>query len=659
MGIFSFLRKKEEQRSGDVDVDFTPANNSIRVNEHNSVEFMAFFACVRVISESIASLPLKTYLKGDGIEKANDHPVYNLLKLRPNLRMSSFTLRQITGYHLATWGNAYWYLVFGNSNRLEEIIPLMPNKTTAVLIRTGEIVYKTSVDDKEIYLDSSQVAHFKMVSIDGINGISPIRIMKDTIALGMSANKYGLNYFNNGTHLGGVLESPNKLSDTAYERLKKDFKNGFTGITNAHKTKILEEGLKYTKLGLPPGDSQFLETRKFQIEEIARAFRIPPHKIGDLSKTSYNSIEQQGIEFLTDTLRPYLAMIEQELNFKLFKQSELGKYYVEHDVNGILRGDVKSRYESYAIGRQWGWLTTNDIRRLENMSEMENGDILMVPLNMTPANLFGKTEPIKTESKRELSYLTEFNVAHVDEKRHSKVEVRSANKRFLLANNYNKRFSNVIEEFTKIEIEEFKRQVKKHIDTRSHVDDLFKEIKEFYNSKRSEIDSNYRKIMNEYLEELRNILEEELNQKISLKDLEEDIDKYINAYVSRHITSNMSSLNEVIKAQTELENKDYDKSLDELGQRSTNMEAMEESVRASNYFAMLVYAVHQRKARWVTTGSSSCPICKRMDGKVVSAGKPFLQKNDQIKDGDLVFQSSYEKKHPPLHTGCDCVIIAD
>ena len=197
MGIFSFLRKKEEQRSDDVDVDFTPANNSIRVNENNSVEFMAFFACVRVISESIASLPLKTYVKNDGIEKANDHPVYNLLKLRPNLRMSSFTLRQITGYHLATWGNAYWYLVFGNSNRLEEVIPLMPNKTQAVLTKTGEIIYKTSVDDKEIYLDSSQVAHFKMVSIDGINGLSPIRIMRDTIALGMSANKYGLNYFNN------------------------------------------------------------------------------------------------------------------------------------------------------------------------------------------------------------------------------------------------------------------------------------------------------------------------------------------------------------------------------------------------------------------------------------------------------------------------------
>lgn len=670
MGILNIFRKKEEKREGvtleelfkkeGIDIFSDSYRNlaGVTVNEKKAMTYMAFWACVRVISETIATLPLKTYKNSNEKEIAKEHPAYYILKTRPNEKMSSYTLKQITGYHITTWGNAYWYLVFGNDMKLKEIIPLLPDRTTPVVTSKGEIIYKTIIDNETRWFDSTQIAHFKGPSFDGLVGMSTVQMMKETLGLGIAANEYGSRFFSQGTHLGGVLETANKLSDEAYERLKKSIATD-GGLLNSHKIKILEEGLSFKKLGLPPGDSQFLETRKFQTGEIARFFRIPPHKIGDLDKTSYNSIESQGIEFLTDTIAPYLTMIEQEVNYKVFRYDEAGKYYAEHDVNAILRGDTKGRYDAYAVGRQWGWLSANDVRKLENMTPVDGGEIYYIPLNMVPSTMANKITSKELENKRNLYYLEEFNVAKVDEKRHSKVQVRSANKRFLLTNNYNKKFSNVIEEFTKIEVEEFKRQIKKHIDTRSHVDDLFKEIKDFYDSKRSEIDSNYRKIMNEYLEELRNILEDELNQNISLKELQDDIDKYINAYVNRHITTNMDGLNEVIKAQSELSDKDYDKSLDELGQRSVNMESKEESVRASNYFAMLVYATQKRKARWVTTGSSSCPICKRMDGRVVSAGKPFLRKNDQIKDGDLVFSSSYEKKHPPLHTGCDCVIMAD
>lgn len=670
MGILDFFRKKEEKREGvtleelikkeglDIFSDSYRNLSGVIVNENKAMTYMAFFGCVRVISETIATLPLKTYKNTDDKETARDHPVYQLLKTRPNEKMSAYTLKQITGYHITTWGNAYWYLEFGNDMRLKEVIPLLPDRTSPVLTQSGEIVYKTIINNKERWFDSSQIAHFKGPSFDGLVGLSSIRLMKETLGLGIAANEYGARFFGQGTHLGGVLESPNKLSDEAYKRLKEDIaRNG--GIANSHKLKILEEGLKYTSLGLPPGDSQFLETRKFQTGEIARFFRVPPHKIGDLEKTSYNSIESQGIEFLTDTLAPYLTMMEQELNYKVFKNGEIGKYYVEHDVNAILRGDTAGRYQAYAIARQWGWMSANDVRKKENEPPVEGGDIYFVPLNMVPSTMVGKMQPVMTEDKRHLAYFEEFNVAKVNEKRHSKVEVRSANKRFLLVAQYRKKFTDVIEDFTKVEVQEMKRQVKKHLNERSSVEDLFEDIKKFYDSHRGEIDSKYRSLMNSYLNELRNVLEDELNRKISLKELEEDIDKYVNAYVNRHITSNMSELNKVIEAQTELEDKDYDNALNDLGQRSVNMEAMEESTRSSNYFAMLAYSAYKVKARWVTTGSSSCPICRQMDGKVVSAGKPFIQKNDQIKDGDLVFSSSYERKHPPLHTGCDCVIIGN
>lgn len=657
------FRKKEEKREGQtLDELLEGISNTslagIHVNEKKAMQFIAFFSCVRVISESIAVLPLKTYKDSENKELAKDHPVYKLLKRKPNSRMTTYTLKQITGYHLTTWGNAYWYIEFDERLKLKEIIPLLPNKTKPILSNSGDIIYQTEVDGKPLNLRSDQVCHFKGPSIDGVIGLSLLSLLKETIGLGLAANEYGARFFGQGTHIGGVLESPNKLSDDAYERLKKDIeKNG--GITNSHKLKILEEGLTFKRLGLPPGDSQFLETRKFQTEEIARFFRVPPHKIGDLSKTSYNSIEQQDIEFFKDTLTPYLTMMEQELNSKIFIYKDEDLYFVEHDINAILRGDVKTRYEAYAIGRQWGWLSANDIRKKENEPPIDGGNIYLSPMNMIASTELGKQNPDPLENKRHLLHFESMNVANVDEKRHSKVEVRSANKRFLLSSSYKLKFAKVIEDFTRTEVEEFKKQVKKHLDSRSNVDNLFNEIKDFYDNHRSEIETKYSQKMNEYLSELKHILEEELGQKINSRDFSEDMEKYLNSYVNRHITTNMSGLSEVIKAQTELNNKDFESSLEELGQRSISSEAMEESNRLGNYFAVVAYKFFQRKAKWVTTGSSSCPICRQMDGKVVSAGKPFIRKNDEIKLGDSVFSSGYDRKHAPLHNGCDCVIIAN
>ena len=657
------FRKKEEKRQGQTLEELLEDYKNIslagiNVNEKKAMQFIAFFSCIRVISESIAVLPLKTYKDSENKEIAKDHPVYKLLKKKPNSKMTIYTLKQITGYHLTTWGNAYWYIEFDERLRLKEIIPLLPDRTNPILTPSGDIIYSTTVDNQQMNLRSDQVCHFKGPSMDGIVGLSLLSLLKETIGLGLAANEYGARFFGQGTHIGGVLESPNKLSDIAYERLKKDMEtNG--GITNSHKLKILEEGLTFKRLGLPPGDSQFLETRKFQTEELARFFRVPPHKIGDLSKTSYNSIEQQDIEFFKDTLTPYLTMMEQEINSKIFIYKDEDLYFVEHDINAILRGDVKTRYEAYAIARQWGWLSANDIRKKENEPPIEGGNVYLSPMNMTPSTELGKPSPDPLESKRHLLHFETMNVANVDEKRHSKVEVRNANKRFLLSSSYKQKFSTVIEEFTRTEIQEFKRQVKKHSDSRSGIEDLFKEIKDFYNQHRSEIETKYSQKMNEYLSELRHILEEELGQKINFKEFNEDIEKYLNSYVNRHITSNMDGLNEIIKAQTELNNKDIENSLDELGQRSVSSEAMEESNRLGNYFAVVSYKFFQRKAKWVTTGSSSCPICRKMDGKIVSAGKPFIRKNDEIKLGDSVFSSGYDRKHAPLHNGCDCIVIAN
>jgi HK97 family phage portal protein len=361
------------------------AASGVMVSAENVLTFSAVLACVRVLAESVASLPLITYrrLSDGGKERALNHPLYSVLHDSPNDDMTSMQWRETSMAHCVLWGNCYSEIVYDGGGRVRELWPLLP-QFMRVERKNDAILYHYEEPGKRpIVYEAWQILHVPGLSMNGLIGMSMISIARDAIGLGLTLNEYGGRQFANGTRAGGVLESPGQLSEDAYKRLKESFQAEYGGAANAGKTVLLEEGVTFKPITMPNDDAQFLQSRKFQVEEVARIFRVPLHKINSLEHATFSNIEHQSIEFVTDTLRPWLVRWEQALAHKLISQRERGRVFSEHLVDGLLRGDTTSRYQAYAVGRQWGWFSINDILKMENMNPIEDGDGHLVPLNMS------------------------------------------------------------------------------------------------------------------------------------------------------------------------------------------------------------------------------------------------------------------------------------
>lgn len=354
------------------------------VNETTAMQTTAVYACVRILAETIASLPLHTYKsKADGKEKARDHPIYYLLSDAPNPEMTSFVFRETLMGHLLLWGNAYAQIIRDGRGKVIALYPLMPDKMTVNRSENGDIYYIYNKNGEEYILHSHDVLHIPGLGFDGLIGYSPIAMAKNTIGMALATEEYGAKFFSNGANPGGVLEHPGVVKDPA--RVRDSWNAVYQGSSNSHKVAVLEEGMKFQSIGIPPEQAQFLETRKFQTEEICRIFRVPPHLVASLDKATFSNIEHQSISFVVHTIRPWLVRIEQSINKALFTDSERKKYFVSFVVEGLLRGDYNSRMQGYATGIQNGFMSPNDVRRLENMNpipEGEGGDTYMVNGNM-------------------------------------------------------------------------------------------------------------------------------------------------------------------------------------------------------------------------------------------------------------------------------------
>lgn len=359
--------------------------SGISVSEQSALQCAAVFSCVRVLSETIASLPLVLYKQtGKSKQRATDHYLYGLVHDRPNPKMSSFTWRETIVPQLLLWGNIYQEIVDDGLGQIKEIWPLDP--TTVRVRQTGRNLYYWVTDPTQRPIQN--MLHIPGLGFDGLTGKSVIGMMRESVGLALTAEQYGASYFGNGARPGGVLQTAQKMDPTVIERLKQSWNDIHKGAASGNKVAILEQGLTYQQVGVPPEDSQFLETRKFQRSEIAAIFRVPPHMIGDLERATFSNIEQQSIEFATNTIRPWCVRLEQALNWALLSDGERAAgYSFEFVLDGLLRGDIQSRYAAYATGKQNGFLSTNDIHRLENMDEVDGGDMLWVPVNVLPASL--------------------------------------------------------------------------------------------------------------------------------------------------------------------------------------------------------------------------------------------------------------------------------
>lgn len=367
-----------------------------RVGAEQALTLGAVYACVSLISETIASLPWHTYrrLSGGGRDKATTHAIYALLHDDANPQMTSFEFRDAMNGHLELWGNAYAEIEVDEGNRPIALWPLRPDRMVVNTAGGQErrLSYQYTVPSgRSLFIPSERMLHYRGLSPDGLVGYSRISLAREAFGLGLGLEEYASRFFGNDARPGGVLEHPGKLSDDAAQRLKTRWEAAHRGLSNAHRVAVLEEGVSWKSIGIPPQDAQFLESRSFQRGEIASWFRVPPHMIGDVDKTSSwgTGVEQQSIGFVTYTLSTRLANLEKRTNRALLLPSERGRYFTEFNVDGLLRGDSASRAAYLHTMRNDGVINANEWRALENMNPQEGdqGDDYLVPLNLVPADL--------------------------------------------------------------------------------------------------------------------------------------------------------------------------------------------------------------------------------------------------------------------------------
>ncbi|TJX66956.1 phage portal protein [Soehngenia saccharolytica] len=395
-GMFKSRDKPQNRTAGSAYTFYMGGTTSGKaVTERSAMQMTAVYSCVRILAEAVAGLPLHLYKYNDdgGKEKAIDHPLYRLLHDEPNPEMSSFVFRETLMTHLLLWGNAYAQIIRNGKNEVVALYPLMPNKMSVDRDENGHLYYTyyrgsdEAIKNKEfaVTLQPSDVLHIPGLGFDGLVGYSPIAMAKNAIGMAIACEEYGAKFFANGATPGGVLEHPGAIKDP--QRVRESWQAAFGGSSNSNKVAVLEEGMKYTPISISPEQAQFLETRKFQINEIARIFRVPPHMVGDLEKSSFSNIEQQSLEFVKYTLDPWVIRWEQSIMRALLSNTEKKDYFVKFNLEGLLRGDYQSRMNGYAIGRQNGWMSANDIRELENLDRIpaeEGGDLYLINGNMLP-----------------------------------------------------------------------------------------------------------------------------------------------------------------------------------------------------------------------------------------------------------------------------------
>jgi HK97 family phage portal protein len=371
-----------------------PTASGIGVNENTALNLSAIWCGVVVIAGAVSSLPLDLMKRTSGgrsnKEPFTDHPTYELVHARPNTEMTSVVFRRTLQAHALLWGNGYAEIERDESGRPLALWPLTPDRVYPYREPNGDLTYRVASmsQDRVTYdeLAPENILHIPGLGYDGIGGYSVVSKLREALGLGVALERFGAQFFGNGSNMTGVLQHPGKLSPSAHKHLEESLEAGHSQ-GKARRALVLEEGMTWVQMGVPPDDGQFLETRKFQVTEVARILNLPPHKIKDLERATFSNIEEQNIEFVQDSLMPWLVYWEQELDRKLIRPLERRVQFFKHNVNGLMRGNIQNRFSSSAVGRNWGWLSANDIRDLEDMNSIgAQGDIYLMPGNMLDAN---------------------------------------------------------------------------------------------------------------------------------------------------------------------------------------------------------------------------------------------------------------------------------
>lgn len=641
----------------------------LSVSPETSLQVTAVLACVRVLAESIASLPLVLYKRlSRGKERAVGHYLYSILHDQANPEMTSFEFREVSMGHLATWGNSFANIERSGSGRVRALWPLRPDRMRVYRVagETGaQLVYRYRLPDSagggERTLLEHEVLHIRGLSPDGIVGYSPIQLARQAVGLSLAMEEFGGRFFGNGAIPGLALSHPGQLSDLAHKHLKESWEEEHQGLTQAHRFAILEEGMKVEKIGIPPDDSQFIESRKMQVNEIARIYRMPLHKIQDLEHATFSNIEHQAIEFVVDTLRPWCVRWEQRIRQSLLGPEEARSHFAEFLVDGLLRGDVSARYTAYATARQNGWMSANEIRELENQNPIPGGDEYLVPLNMEPSGGLPVPPNGGGGAKRGRS-AGETRASEAAEKK------KAARARLATAVAYRRVFVDAGERAVKAELREIKKAAQNFFGRLAQPAAFDEWLTEYYKAFPEMLEELWEPVFFSISEAIQAMAAREVGAAVGMTPgLDECLRYHIERSAARHASLSATLLRQAVAAGG-ASVASVEGAMEDWLERRPAAFASWETIRTSNMMA---------KATWFYAGATGLewvrldenPFCESLDGVVIEMtdncrgthfvlkGAPVLglpRRSGRAEPEEL--KPSWNVATPPLFGGCECQI---
>jgi HK97 family phage portal protein len=623
------------------------------VSEESARRYSAVYACIQIIAESIASLPL-VLLRHAGRNKtrATDHTVYPLLHSMANPELTAFEWRELMLTHALSWGNGWSEKDYNPNGQIVGLWPLRPDKVEHLRRAPGgglEIVYILPNNERRI-IPYWRLHHIKGPG-DGMLGASPIRLVaRQAAGLGLALEEFGARFFSNGARPGMILKHPGKLSPEAYGRLSASFANAHQGLSNAHRTKILEEGMDLTTIGIPPNEAQFIESRKFQVTEIARIFRVPPHMLADLDRATFSNIEHQSLSFVQHTLLPWLVRHEQAISRDLLTETERKTIEPKYIVAGMLRGDMASRSQAYNTGINAGYMTRNEVRELEDLNPLDGLDEPLIPLNMVEV---GQTPPTPTAAPTVAQRAAWHNA----------LETRAdpSKKRRAMMTRQVRLFEDAAARMVKREVADIRKALPK-LNKRS-IATFETWLEEFYTGLRDWAPGLFEPILLAYAESMAASVADELDgDPVALDDTwRQWITEYIANFVSVYAVGGEKQLRALLA-----DAEDAQAAGDAISERLTGWEetkaqktALEQAFEAGNALAYFAYgAAGVATLIWRASGES-CPLCQKMDGRKIKIGQAFLDAGDSVTaDGVDPLPIIKTIRYGPLHGGCDCVTVA-
>ena len=669
MGIFSILEERGSPGPAD-DFWYQPTSrfsDTADVTAESAITQTPVWAAVNLISGTLGSLPLILYkeIPNGGKERDRESDLYDKLRWQPNSFQTAVEFIEMGQGHLCLRGNFFARLETNRVGDLTSIVPLHPDRIQLKMVNgVVEYHYKEKAGQPRVF-SSEEILHVKGLSSDGLIGYSPITVGAGAIALSNSAEKYGTRFFHNSAMPSGILSHPGKLKPEARSNIKQSW-NTAHGGGKQHSVALLEEGLSWTALSVSPDEAQFIETRKFQAEEIARLFNVPPHLLMLLDRSTFSNVTEQNRSFATNCIRPWATRWQQALRKSILERFATKGAFVEFDLDDLLRPDTIARATANQILLQNGALSIDEWRTKENLNPIDDpaGSVHWMPLNIAPVSVAenqGEDDQTRNNLEQQLRTL------QIEIRKDATLpELRSLANRKKIADQFRPMIRDAGQRLVNREVKAVKRMMKKNLsgipDGRElrGTDSLFSELEEFYHGEFTDtIITMMLPVVRSYAQAIYTQAAMEVGYPADFtEELEEFVRGYMDVVGNHHAKNSRQQLQSIISETDFIE---LINSLDiRLEQWVTNRAekmARKETTEGNGAFSKFAYvAGGVMSLRWVTTGTGTCPFCKKLSGMVVASSARFVEAGATVQSeaGDLVPRSNIG--HPPLHSGCDCFI---